>query len=213
MIPNSRKLRNQHEPNCEWKEKKETWLKRVEESKSQTFWYVDTEKYILKPCVLSSHYAMIRFFEDNGETTSWSQGFRERNLFRDKPEAQIRLDYLKKLYFEAFKYKPYLSEEIITEHMDELTQIEKEVTERLKDFPNFTGIDFCNVGAHGIQIRGHHKEIKRYTYGTQPTIKYDFSNYLDCIQEFVGMWKEYDTPEKIRNEKLFIADGEKYGWD
>jgi len=212
-IHNKRKLVNQHEPNCEWKEKKENWLKRVEESKGKTFWYVDSQELILKPCVLSHYHQMIRFFKASGELDDWSTGFYENNLFTSESDAQVRLDYLKKLYLETFKYKPYLSKEIIAERINELTQIEKEITERLRYFPNFTGIDFCNVGANGIQIRGHHSQIKGYTYGSQPTIKYDFSNYLDTVDEFVDMWKKNDIPERVRGEQNMIADCEKWGWD
>ena len=50
--------------------------------------------------------------------------------------------------------------------------IESQINKCLCGFENFQGIDFCNVGAGGIQIRGHHKQIKGFTYGSQPTIKY-----------------------------------------
>lgn len=98
-------------------------------------------------------------------------------------------------------------------YKNELIYIENAIKEKLKDYPNFKGIDFCNVGAGGIQIRGYHKDINSYTYGDQITIKYDFSNYLECINEFVEMWTAYDTPEKIKVFKDFIADGDKWGWD
>lgn len=112
-----------------------------------------------------------------------------------------------------FKHKPYLRDDILSEHKEKLIHIEQEITKQLTDYENFDGIDFCDVNAGGIQIRGHHKQINGYTYGKQPTIKYDFSNYLECIDEFVQMWKEYDTPNKVRDEQWFIEQGEKYGWD
>ena len=112
-----------------------------------------------------------------------------------------------------FKYKPFLKEKILKEYLNELTYIENEITKKLKNFPNFNGIDFCDVNADGIQIRGHHKLIKGYTYGSQPTIQYDFSNYEECINKFIKMWKEFDTPEQVKSYQNFITDGEKWGWD
>lgn len=52
-----------------------------------------------------------------------------------------------------------------------------------------------------------------YTYGGQPTIKYDFSNYQQCIEEFVDMWKEIDKPESVDGFNDFTDFGDKYGWD
>jgi len=212
QVPNGRKLRNQHEPNCERKVKIEDWQKRVAESEDKTFWYVDTDVLALKACILSNHHQMIKFFI-NGELDKWSQSVCEKDLFSSESEAQTRLDYLKNLYLGTFKYKPYIREEMLVDHLEELKYIENAITERLEGFPNFTGIDFCNVGAHGIQIRGHHQQIKGYTYGSQPTIKYDFSNYLDTVDEFVAMWEKNDIPERIRRELSMITEGEKYGWD
>lgn len=98
-------------------------------------------------------------------------------------------------------------------HEKELNEINKQISERLKDYPNFEGIDFNDLGIRGIKIRGFHKQIKGYSYGGQPTIKYDFSNWKECIDQFVTMWKNIDTPEKVVVAKRFFADGEKYGWD
>ena len=113
----------------------------------------------------------------------------------------------------SFKYKPYLSNKILTKNFNELKRIETEINNKLKDYDNFQGIDFCNVGAEGIQVRGHHKLIKGYTYGKQPTINYDFSNCKEVVEEFVDMWVKHDTEEKLKRELDFISYGEKYGWD
>lgn len=112
-----------------------------------------------------------------------------------------------------FYMKPYVRKEILEQYKDEMLEIENEINKQLKEYPNFLGIDFCDVGAYGIQIRGHHKDISKYTFGSQPTIKYDFSNKEDVIRKFVSMWKHQDTPEEVMSFKRFIADGEKYGWD
>lgn len=215
QFPNKFEL-SQHESSCEWKEKVEAWQKRVAENQGEIFWYVSSSKSgpsDVKKCVLSDSYEMIRFFGDDGELKNWSQGFKENNLFENEIEAQDRFDNLKRLYLETFKFKPFLSEEVITSHLKELKFIESEITNKLTNFLNFLGIDFCDVSANGIQIRGHHKEVDGYTYGTQPTIKYDFSNYRDCVDEFVHMWIQQDTPERVRSELRFIADGKKYGWN
>ena len=88
-----------------------------------------------------------------------------------------------------------------------------EINTALKDYPNFDGVDFCDVGANGIQIRGHHKQIGGYTYGYQFTIKEDLSDIAEKTQEFIDMWKVEDTPAKVSKFNEFISFGEKYGWD
>lgn len=204
-----------HKLTCKWFAKTKLWNQKVKENEGKIFWYVDTNKYVLKKCVLSdgSLTEMIRFIKEDGSLENYSTSFSKDNLFADETKAQERLDHLNDLYKNTFKFEPYLKENTIEKYKKELIYIEKIITEKLKDFPNFEGIDFCDVGAYGIQIRGHHKQIKGYTYGEQITIKYDFSNYMDCINEFVDMWKKEDTPENVRGELRFIAYGEKYGWD
>lgn len=112
-----------------------------------------------------------------------------------------------------FRFKPYLRGWAMVERRDDLLKLQDYIEEALKEFPNFLGVDFCDVGARGIQIRGHHADIKNYTYGDQPTIKYDFSNMYDAADEFIKMWKQIDNPESVRKQLDFIAMGEKYGWD
>lgn len=114
---------------------------------------------------------------------------------------------------DSFQREPYLKDNILEKHYDKLMYIETQINEKLADFENFDGIDFCDVRAGGIQIRGFHKEIKGYTYGDQITIEYDFSNCEDAIDKFVNMWKNADTPEKVESYKDFIAAGERWGWD
>lgn len=87
------------------------------------------------------------------------------------------------------------------------------IDKSLADYPDFNGVDFCDVNANGIQIRGHHRQIKGHTYGSQPTIKEDLSNITEATKAFIDMWKREDTPEKVQKFKEFIEMGEKYGWD
>lgn len=94
-----------------------------------------------------------------------------------------------------------------------LDEIRKEINDILSKYPNFNGIDYCDVSAGGIQIRLFHKEVKGYAYGDQVTLKYDLSNADECVDRIVRVWEYYDTPENLKRTKSFIADGEKYGWD
>lgn len=87
------------------------------------------------------------------------------------------------------------------------------INKSLTDYPNFIDVDFCDVNANGIQIRGYHRQIKGRTYGGQSTIKEDLSNITEAAKEFIDMWKKEDTPEKVQKFKDFLEMGEKYGWD
>ena len=141
---------------------------------------------------------------------SYSQNMIGKNFDKLKTQKKTKIN---SLYFDGFQRKPYLKIKTLELYKEDLLKIENDINKLLKGFENFQGIDFCDVSANGIQIRGHHKQIKGYTYGTQPTIKYDFSNKNDVVLEFVNMWYQYDIPDKVYKEQRFIADGEKYGWD
>lgn len=111
------------------------------------------------------------------------------------------------------KHHWYIRGSRAKEHLHKLYEVERAINIQLAAYPNFDGIDFCDVSAGGIQIRGHHKQVMGYTYGGQPTIKYDFSNYQQCIEEFVDMWKSLDSPDSVDSYNEFIDSGDKYGWD
>lgn len=98
-------------------------------------------------------------------------------------------------------------------HKDMFETIHISIVTALDGFENFDGIDFCDVGAGGIQIRGHHKRVKGYCFGEQVTIKYDFSNSIEAVDEFITMWKAHDNDEALHDYLEFIAFGEKFGWD
>ena len=79
---------------------------------------------------------------------------------------------------------------------------------------NLSELDFCDVSANGIQIRGTHLLAKPgYSYGHQSTIKYDFSNIDDAVNEFIVNWVARDNPASIKSHNDMISDGQKYGWD
>jgi hypothetical protein len=126
-----------------------------------------------------------------------------------KKEMMMTFEEMK----ESFKHPPYLKESILIPNYELLKNIEKTIIDELKDYPNFSGIDFTDVGARGIQIRGHHKDIKGYCYGDQITLNYDFTNWEECIKNFIGMWKSVDNEDYLKYQQEFIKAGEKYGWD
>lgn len=139
-------------------------------------------KYISSPCFLSDcewsiDFPFVKFVKKEMEfDEKFSRGTNWKNLFETFEEARKEAKRRNYLYFECFRYKPYLKLEMLKEHLKDFMYIESQINKCLCGFENFQGIDFCNVGAGGIQIRGHHKQISGYTYGSQPTIKYDFSN-------------------------------------
>lgn len=174
-------------------------------------------KYDLFPCILSNdrkwdiEYPCIELLKfglkNNIVYTKWS------NLYEDFKDAKKEVKRRNYLYFNCFKHKPYLSLDILGKFEKQLIYIESQINRCLSGFDNFEGIDFCDVHAGGIQVRGHHKQIKGYTYGDQPTIKYDFSNVEEIIDEFICMWRRIDNSDAILQQKRFIEIGEKYGWD
>lgn len=99
-------------------------------------------------------------------------------------------------------------------HQEKLEYIRFQINKRINNKDNYLGIDFCDVGANGIQIRGHHALIKGYCYPfNMLTLKYDFSNVDEVIEEFILAWDACDNKEKINDVKRFIDAGRKYGWD
>lgn len=116
--------------------------------------------------------------------------------------------------FEECIKKSYLHpEKYPCEYKDMLEAIHISIVAALDGYENFDGINFCDVGADGIQIRGQHKQVKGYSFGEQVTIKYDFSNSAEAVDEFIAMWKTHDNDEALHDYLEFIAFGEKYGWD
>jgi len=185
--------------------------------KNKIFYYVsdfDNYKYSFKPCMLSDSssigFPSVRFFNEKMKLdTGYSRGADWKMLFDSFEGAENEAKRINSLYFDGFQHKPFLKIEKLEEHKEDLLKIEKDINKLLKGFEDFEGIDFCDVSASGIQIRGHHKKIKGYTYGKQPTIKYDFSNKDEIVMEFVSMWYKHDKPSEISRELSFIADGEK----
>lgn len=94
-----------------------------------------------------------------------------------------------------------------------LQAIRDAIADGLRDHPNFEGVDFCDVSAGGIHVRGHHREVKGHTYGEQPLLQYDMSNAVEVVDKFIEAWKKMDDEKTLRAYKAFIEDCDKWGWD
>lgn len=177
--------------------------------------------YSFVPCILNKviewdvEKPYVNKFDENFAISKYPSLTDWKWLHNGWEEARKACNHYNKLYEKGFYQYPFVELETLEEHKGDMIFIERSINKALKDeYPNFLGIDFCDVCAHGgIQIRGHHKEIPTHTYGDQPTVKYDFSNKNEVITEFIEMWKESDTPENVRSFKDFIDFGNKYGWD
>ena len=106
----------------------------------------------------------------------------------------------------------FLKKPMLEKHKEDFERIRQRITEALKDYENFDGVNFVDVNARVIQVNGLHKKTGRY-YFLILTIKYDFSNIDEVVDEFVRGWKKYDNPEYISDFLSFIRMGEEYGWD
>lgn len=148
----------------------------------------------------------------NGVKRDYKRMFDWKDLFESYDEANKIVTSRNKL-LKSFRYPPFITEECLLQHSDKLNYIEQQIDKLLTNFENYNGIDFCDVGAGGIQVRIHHKAIKGYTYGDQKTIKYDFSNFKEIPLQVVEEFLKIDNPEAISKQQEFIRMGEKYGWD
>lgn len=185
-----------------------------EKFKDCVFYHVSGSQSVVKPCVLkcSCNLLTIRIFDKDWELSDCSQCFNWEDMFLDYNEAK-KLSKERNDRISSFRHRPYMSHKMLEEHFDELKRTEALIDKMLSGFENYGGIDFCNVGAGGIQVRIHHNSITGYTYGQQKTILYDFSNIDEIPFEVVKEFVRIDVPEAILREKSFIAMGEKYGWD
>ncbi|MBQ6359564.1 MAG: hypothetical protein IJJ25_00210 [Lachnospiraceae bacterium] len=118
------------------------------------------------------------------------------------------------MYDPRFKFQPYIGDNTYLNHANDLLDIQAKIHDKLGECENFLGVDFCDVHAGGIQVRGHHKLIERYSYpGVQPTIEYDFSNSDEVVNKFIEAWNEADNEKDVQSFLRFVREGEKYGWD
>jgi len=178
------------------------------------FYYADPSKFVIKECIACLDRGWIKFFNADGDLETWAQGYSKEDLFENQPDAVARMAFMRRLYLETFRKKPFLKPKFLIENLEKFIFIESAINEQLKDYPNFESISFTDVSAGGIQIGGSHKLVERYYYGHhQPTIKYDFSNFQQCIEEFVSNWKKIDNAEYTQGYRQYLREGERYNWN
>lgn len=180
----------------------------------KVFYYVDGGKYTPKNIkqvtpIYSKTLGKIFWKLLNEDMDVWLGYDR---IFENESEAEQFIETVKHIRSQ-FRHDPYVSNTMLLKHFEDFKDIENKIEDGLKDYPNFDGIDFCDVSANGIQVRIHHKAIKGYTYGSQFTIKYDFSNKDEIPNLVINNFKNIDNEEDIESQKRFIDSGEKYGWD
>ena len=199
--------------------KKASREKLLELYRNRVFFYVSDNTQQIQLCILDREHSwnpatpFVTMLNDDFTLSSFSQCVGWDMLYDGWEEADKRVKHIEKLYTKSFYKKPIVSILTLEKYKGELVKIEKEISERLKEYPNFLGVSFCDVHAGGIQILGYHKEIKNHTYGNVITIAYDFSNKDEVANEFVEMWKAQDNPESVNKLKFILDYGDKYGWD
>ena len=134
------------------------------------------------------------------------------HLFETEEEAQETANLYNET-IKCFDHVPLIDIQKLVANREVLIDIQNKINEKLKNYPNFDSIDFCDVGANGIQIRLHHKQINGYTLSEQATLKYDLSNIEEAIDTSVNNFIAFDTEDNIKGYKEFLAEGDKYGWD
>ena len=134
------------------------------------------------------------------------------HVFETEEEAQETANLYNET-IKCFDHVPLVDIKKLVANREVLIDIQNKINEKLKNYPNFDGIDFCDVRANGIQIRLHHKQINDYTLSEQATLKYDLSNIEEVIDTSVNNFIAFDTEDNIKGYKEFLAEGDKYGWD
>lgn len=110
----------------------------------------------------------------------------------------------------GFDYIPYLSK-VYENKYPELVRAQNIVNERLKDYENYGGVRFSDVSASGIQMTPVNNKTPISL--ANATIKYDFSNVDEAIDEAVRDFIKTDNEKEIKYANSFYEDGCKYGWD
>ena len=111
----------------------------------------------------------------------------------------------------GFDNQPFLNDDYQNQYF-KLVLAQEKVKNKLKDRPNFAGVIFSDVGAGGIQIKANNKQFS-YIIMSEATIKYDFSNIDEAVDECIKNFIETDNEKSIKSALQFYNDGCKYGWD
>lgn len=110
----------------------------------------------------------------------------------------------------GFDHVPYLSK-VYENKYPELVRAQNIVNERLKDHENYGGVRFSDVSASGIQMTPVNNKTPISL--ASATIRYDFSNVDEAIDEAVRDFIKADNEKEIKYANRFYEDGMKYGWD
>ena len=122
------------------------------------------------------------------------------------------MNYTIKNYKEyGFDNPPFLNDDYQDQYF-KLILAQEKVKNRLKDRPNFAGITFSDVSAGGIQIKASNKQVP-YISMSDATIKYDFSNIDEAVDDVVNQFLSTDNEENIKSANDFFKTSMEYGWD
>ena len=133
------------------------------------------------------------------------------NKIKQKSMKGVTMNHSIKNYKEyGFDSPPFLSDDYQNQYF-KLVLAQEKAKNMLKDRPNFVGIIFNDVGASGIQIQAKNKQVPINI--SDATIKYDFSNIDEAVDECVKSFIETDNEKSITSALQFYNDGCKYGWD
>ena len=111
----------------------------------------------------------------------------------------------------GFDNLPFLNDDYQNQYF-KLVLAQEKVKSRLKDRPNFAGVMFSDVSAGGIQIKASNKQVP-YISMSDATIKYDFSNIDEAVDDVVNQFLSTDNEENIKSANDFFKTSMEYGWD
>ena len=111
----------------------------------------------------------------------------------------------------GFDNPPFLNDDYQNQYF-KLVLAQEKVKDRLKDRPNFAGVMFSDVSAGGIQIKASNKQVPYITM-SDATIKYDFSNIDEAVDDVVNQFLSTDNEENIKSANDFFKTSMEYGWD
>lgn len=127
-------------------------------------------------------YPSIRYFDKENKLSGFSQGCSWSMIFKTHDEAKRKLREVESLYSNGFSPRPYLRLKMLAEIKPELIEISNLLTKLLYGIKVFNGVYFCDVSASGIQVM---------SCGCSSTLKYDISNKLKVISDYIDFVSNY----------------------
>lgn len=116
----------------------------------------------------------------DGNFLKTHRGAKWADIFESYEEAKHRAKYLDSLYSDGFANRPHIKVELLQRIKPTLLQINDALDRLFEDYKDFNGVRFCDVGANGIQI---------YAAAHMETLKYDLSNKIELLKEFISAYK------------------------